>query len=236
MSSSLTYTFRNRRISPASSRKCCFRSGNCRSSADNSSPRFAAEHLTSPAPDVRRRSAVGICTVTVISSLHYFWKLCRLQCSLQKRFKLRHLRPNRLLHLVLSGQHVGSFQTVAGDAQHGRLSRRYASLPVKFARASGGHPASSLRKDAFRLRQKLNGLDHFRIGNVLSPPATLRDGLDGIVPVRRIANRQRSSQRSRLLRLDLGVSSLYGSRNRRAPTCLRPEKLHRFPIDQSHLN
>src|ERR1700686_3937890 len=103
MSSSLTYTFRNRRISPASSRKCGFRSGNCWSSAENNSPKFAAEHLTCPVPDVRRRSAVGICTVTVISSLHCFWDtlLCNLQRSLQECFELRELGPNRLFHVVL---------------------------------------------------------------------------------------------------------------------------------------
>src|SRR5580692_7264385 len=102
MSSSLTYTLRNRRISPASSRKCCFKSGNCWSSSENSSPKFAAEHLTCPVPDVSRRKAVGICTVTVISHLHGFWKLGRLRPSLQKFFKRCDLGRNRFLHLVLA--------------------------------------------------------------------------------------------------------------------------------------
>src|SRR5271154_2619876 len=153
MSSSLTYTFRKRRTSPASSRKCCFRSGNCWSSAEKSSPKLAAEHFTCPVPDVRRRNAVGICTVTVISSLHRFWHACRVQCSLQKCFKLRQLRPNRLFHFVLIGEHVGSLETIARDAKHGRLVRRNSSLLIKFARAPGRYAPGSLGKDAFRLRE-----------------------------------------------------------------------------------
>src|SRR5580704_13581698 len=152
MSSSLTYTFRKRRISPASSRKWCFNSGNCWSSAENSSPKFVAEHSTCPDPDVRRRNAVGICTETVISSLHGFWK--RLQRALQKCFEVGDLGPNRLFDFVLPGEHVGRLQTIAGDTQDGRFIRGDATLAVQFARASSGYAARCLGEDAFRLRQK----------------------------------------------------------------------------------
>src|ERR1700686_5521828 len=237
MSSSLTYTFRNRRISPASSRKCALRSGNCRSSAENNSPKFAAEHLTCPVPDVSRRNAVGICTVTVISSLHRFRNtfLRSLQRSLQICFEVGELRPNRLLRFIFAGKHVGCLQTISRDAQYGCLLRRNTTLTIKFSRASGRHPTRGLGEDAFRLRQKLNGLDHFAIGNVFSPAPAFGDGLDGIVPIGRLANRQRSGQRRRLLRFNIGVSTLYCSRNRRTPSRLGPEKFHRFRLDQSQL-
>src|SRR5580692_2872340 len=211
MSSSLTYTFRKRRISPASSRKCCFNSGNCWSSAENSSPKFVAEHFTCPVPDVRRRNAVGICTVTVISSLHGHWKLGSLQRSLQKCFEVGDLGPNRLFHFVLPGEHVRRLQTIAGDTQDGRFIRGDASLAIQFARASSGYTTGSLGEDAFRLRQKLNRLDHFGIGNILRPASGFGDDLDGIMPVGRIPNRERSSKCRRLLWLYIGISALYCS-------------------------
>src|SRR5579864_8656509 len=158
MSSSLTYTFRKRRTSPASSRKCDFRSGNCWSSAENNSAKFAAAHLTCPVPEVSRRSAVGICTVTVISGLHRFRELCNVQRSLQIGFELRELWSNRFFRFVFASQHVGGLQTISGDAQHRRLIRRDASLPIELARTSRGHPTRGLGEDAFCLRQNLNGL------------------------------------------------------------------------------
>src|SRR5712692_2213860 len=139
MSSSLTYTFRKRRIWPASSRRCGFRSGNCWSSTENSSPRLVAEHVIRPAPAVRRRRAVGICTVMVISRLHGLWDallryifLRRVQRPFEVFVEFRNLRWDRLFRFVLAHKDVGGFQTVAGDTQNRRLLGQNAVLPVEF--------------------------------------------------------------------------------------------------------
>src|SRR5208283_1521898 len=57
---------RKRRVSPASSRKWGFKSGNCESSSENSSLRLAAEQTTRGVPAVSRRKAVGISIVMLI--------------------------------------------------------------------------------------------------------------------------------------------------------------------------
>src|ERR1700757_4172903 len=120
MSSSFTYTLRKRRICPASSRKCGFRSGNFSSSTANNSPMFAAEQLKLPTPEVCRRSAVGICTVIDISGLHHFGNVEGLREEAVKRGECG---SNGGFRLEFSRNSIGRLQAVARDAHDGRLVR-----------------------------------------------------------------------------------------------------------------
>src|SRR5580700_4023283 len=197
MSSSLTYTLRKRRTSPASSRRCGFRSGNFPSSTENSSARLLAEHVMWSAPAVKRRRAVGIWTVIVISILHGFWdrSLGDFQSFVEVFVELGDLRWDGLFRLVLAHQHIRSLQAIPGDAKYRSIVGRNTTLPVELARAADSDSAGGLSEDAFGLRQKLDGRDQFRIGDVLGPTASFRYGFDGIVAVSRVANGERTRQR-----------------------------------------
>src|SRR5436305_1968902 len=134
MSSSFTYTFRNRRVCPASSRRCGFRSGNCVSRAENNSSRLDAEHVIFGVPAVRRRNALGICTVTLMLDLQRYsrqfaGKICNcVQFALKKNFELPQFGSDWGFGFVLSGEHVGRFKTVASYTKDGRFVRQNAIL------------------------------------------------------------------------------------------------------------
>src|SRR5450432_1440216 len=58
----------NRRTCPLSSRKCCVIAGCLLPRLSSSPGRFAPSHSIFPAPSVNRRSALGISTVTFITT------------------------------------------------------------------------------------------------------------------------------------------------------------------------
>jgi hypothetical protein len=68
---------------------------------------------------------------------------------MQVVFELHQLGRNRPLGFIHASQHVGSLQSVSGNAQHGRLFRQNAVLPIKLARAPNSHAAGGFGEDAF---------------------------------------------------------------------------------------
>src|ERR1700677_2529512 len=242
---------RKRRTCPASSRKCGFSSGNFSSRVENNSPRFVAAQAIEPTPAVCRRSAVGICTVIDMEILpqrlkpHPFKtkapktkatqkpRLCAhrgcrfvsdfhvVQRFVQILFELSQLRRDCPFRLIDASQHVGRLQSIASDAQHRRLLWQNAILSVELAGGTYSYAARSLGKNTFGFRQQPDRVDHFGLAQVFAPSAAVLDGLNGIVPVGRIADGKRTRNSGWLLRVDLRAAGFYPRRNRRAPRGLR---------------
>src|SRR5579863_7752430 len=151
---------RKRRIWPLSSRRCGRSSGNFSSSTTNSSSRFDAAQATEATPAVCRRNAVGICTVIAIlcsnsgrffGSSEHAGDFLDVQSLLQVVFEFLQLGRDRLLNFVHAREHIGGFQSIAGDAEHGRLFRKNAVLTIQLACGSDRYAARGLSENAFGL-------------------------------------------------------------------------------------
>src|ERR1700693_1412811 len=97
-------------------------------------------------PEVWRRNAVGIWTVIVISNLHgdRHVFLPSIHPALQIFVECSDLGRNRFFAFVFPGEHIGSLQTIARDAQHSGLAGMNPPLPIEFVSRSHGHSTCSL--------------------------------------------------------------------------------------------
>src|SRR5680860_1177977 len=114
------------------------------------------------------------------------------------------------------GQRVGGLQPVAGDDRHGALPWFDAALHHQLAQRRDGDAGGGLAEDALRAGEQLDAVDHLGVGDVLHPPAGAAHRVDGVVAVRRVADRQRLGDRRRAHGLDEAGAVLEARGDRRA--------------------
>src|SRR6266403_1909923 len=95
------------------------------------------------------------------------------------------------------GDGVGGLQTVPGDADNSGFLWLDAIL-----RDACGDAARGFREDTFGFREQLDSVHDLRIGNIFGPAAGFTDQLDGVRPVGRIANGERTRDGIWFLRLE----------------------------------
>src|SRR5882672_10468104 len=100
------------------------------------------------------------------------------------------------------GDGVGGLQAVASDADDGGFLRLDAILPDEFLRDACGDSARGFREDAFGFGEQLDRIHDLRIGNIFGPAAGVTDEFNGIRPVGRIANGERTRDGIWFLRLE----------------------------------
>ena len=124
-------------------------------------------------------------------------------------FELGQFGSDRLLDVINTREHIGCFQAVSGDAQYRRFLRQNTILAIEFACGADGDTPGCFGKDAFRLGEQTDRIDYFGIADVFTPSAALLDGLDGIMPVRRIADSERTRDGRRFLGIDLRTAGFH---------------------------
>ena len=109
-------------------------------------------------------------------------------------------------------------------------------MPVKLARTAHRDPARGLGENAFAFGEQLDSLDHFLIGDIFRPSPAVANGANGIVAIGRIADRERTGNGRRFLRLNFLPSRLDRTGDGRASGSLRSEELHRLCLYQIELD
>src|SRR6516165_10634486 len=154
----------NWRIWPSSSRTCRERAGYFVTRSLRASATVLAALSNFGVPSVNRRNAVGISIVIAIASpvfrrdlLLCLYRLIELLC--QQGFEGFEFWGNRFRCGEVRGDGLGGFQAVSGDAHHGSLVVRDASLLDELRGHPRGDPAGGLCEDSFGLRQQFDGVD-----------------------------------------------------------------------------
>ncbi len=170
MSSSFTYTFRNRRPARLVPQmrlqigEFLVEHGKQFVQVRGGAIEFASACCVPP-------QCVGICTVIVISCLHADWEL-RACCSRYFRtaqFSARSALRPRIVRRErrLSSRPLPVMQSTVVSSGGMR------PCSIELARAADRHASCGLGEDAFGLREQLNRLDHFGVGDIFRPAAAL---------------------------------------------------------------
>src|ERR1700722_6942134 len=221
-----------RRTLPSLSRRWGLSAGKLVSISVISWGRFWAEDCISLVPLVCFWNAFGNTTLTDIN----FLSILLDSIPLNEGLKISQTRTNRLLLFVLALKHIQGLQTVAGDGHHGQIARSNPAVGIKASRDRGGYASGGFGEDTFGFGQFLDRGNDLHVGNILSPATTFVDGADGVWAVGRIADGQRTRNRSGPLRLVVGQTVLHGVRDGRTARGLRAEKAHVLLFDQAELD
>src|SRR2546430_1742680 len=89
------------------------------------------------------------------------------------------------------GDRLDRLVAVAGDTHHDRLVARNAALLDELLRDRDGRAAGGLREDPLRASEEPDPFDDLRVGHRFSPATRLAHRLQHVVPVGRVADRDR---------------------------------------------